>query len=311
MFAGQTGATIVDSLDTLYIMGMTEELAEARSWVEGCLNVDGTSPKKNGKKRGKNGKKNVNQDGSFFELSIRYLGGSYGNFATILDHFSALCHPSRAVWAYSTCVTMLTGCRLALSDVIPNSRLQLSAFTLTLTLTRSRSHPPTRSLTPARPHARTHARAHSLTHSTHSLTHPSTHPLTHSPTHPLTHSLTHSLTQSLSHALTHSLAQSHTRSLAPPLTHSLTRPLTYSLTHSPTHSTRFAYVGLLSAFALTGDGMFRDKATDIGDRLLVAFNTPTGVPFGVVNLRTGKTKTHWAPCIFDLGLVLTTHHVLS
>ena len=112
MFAGQTGATIVDSLDTLYIMGMTEELAEARRWVEGCLNFD------------------VNQEGSVFELSIRYLGG------------------------------------------------------------------------------------------------------------------------------------------------------------------------LLSAFALTGDDLYRDKATDIGDRLLRAFDTPTGVPFGVVNLQTGEAKVHWAPCTY-------------
>lgn len=34
------GATIVDSLDTLYIMGMHEELHRAREWVTKELNFD-------------------------------------------------------------------------------------------------------------------------------------------------------------------------------------------------------------------------------------------------------------------------------
>ena len=33
------GATIVDSLDTLYIMGMTEEFTKAKKWVEANLDM--------------------------------------------------------------------------------------------------------------------------------------------------------------------------------------------------------------------------------------------------------------------------------
>lgn len=47
---------------------------------------------------------------------------------------------------------------------------------------------------------------------------------------------------------------------------------------------------------MTKDILYRDKAKDIGDRLLQAFQTPTGIPYGVINLKTGERKTHWAPC---------------
>ena len=35
------GATIVDALDTLYIMGLENEYAEGRNWVEKSLRFDG------------------------------------------------------------------------------------------------------------------------------------------------------------------------------------------------------------------------------------------------------------------------------
>eukprot|EP01137_Pigoraptor_chileana_P008823 Opistho-2@56188 len=44
--------------------------------------------------------------------------------------------------------------------------------------------------------------------------------------------------------------------------------------------------GLLSAYHLSKDKMFLDKAVDLGERLLPAFNTPSGVPFSDVNLHT-------------------------
>ncbi|KAL5010690.1 hypothetical protein ScPMuIL_012995 [Solemya velum] len=50
--------------------------------------------------------------------------------------------------------------------------------------------------------------------------------------------------------------------------------------------------GLLSAFALTGDVMFKDKALVIAKKLLPAFNTPTGIPHSMVNLKTG-TSRNW------------------
>ncbi|CAG5127028.1 unnamed protein product, partial [Candidula unifasciata] len=50
--------------------------------------------------------------------------------------------------------------------------------------------------------------------------------------------------------------------------------------------------GLLSAYALTGDQMFKIKAKDIADRLLPAFKTETGVPLAVINPKTGSTHNY-------------------
>ncbi|XP_046434864.1 mannosyl-oligosaccharide 1,2-alpha-mannosidase IA isoform X2 [Neodiprion fabricii] len=52
---------------------------------------------------------------------------------------------------------------------------------------------------------------------------------------------------------------------------------------------------LLSCYALTGDVMFRDKAAQLGERLLPAFETETGIPHSLINLRTGVSKNYaWA-----------------
>ena len=45
--------------------------------------------------------------------------------------------------------------------------------------------------------------------------------------------------------------------------------------------------GLLSCFALTGDTMFREKADHIAEKLLPAFDTPTGIPHALVNIGSG------------------------
>lgn len=45
--------------------------------------------------------------------------------------------------------------------------------------------------------------------------------------------------------------------------------------------------GLLSCYALTGDTLFRDKAESIAEKLLPAFQTPTGIPYALVNFKTG------------------------
>lgn len=45
--------------------------------------------------------------------------------------------------------------------------------------------------------------------------------------------------------------------------------------------------GLLSAHHASGDAALLDKAKGLADRLMPAFNTPTGIPWGKVNLRTG------------------------
>ncbi|BFZ09518.1 hypothetical protein BsWGS_12557 [Bradybaena similaris] len=53
--------------------------------------------------------------------------------------------------------------------------------------------------------------------------------------------------------------------------------------------------GLLSAYALTGDQVFKMKAKDIADRLLPAFNTQTGLPLAIINPKTGSSHNYgWA-----------------
>ena len=48
--------------------------------------------------------------------------------------------------------------------------------------------------------------------------------------------------------------------------------------------------GLLSGYQLTGDKRLLKLAEDLGDRLLPVFNSPTGLPYVYVNLRTGQTR---------------------
>ena len=48
--------------------------------------------------------------------------------------------------------------------------------------------------------------------------------------------------------------------------------------------------GLLSSYQLTGDKRLLELADDLGTRLLPAFNSPTGMPYVYVNLKTGATR---------------------
>lgn len=48
--------------------------------------------------------------------------------------------------------------------------------------------------------------------------------------------------------------------------------------------------GLISAYQLDGDERFLDLAEDLGNRLLPAFNSKTGMPYVNVNLKTGEVK---------------------
>ncbi|KAF6730291.1 Mannosyl-oligosaccharide 1,2-alpha-mannosidase IC [Oryzias melastigma] len=57
MFGGLRGASIIDSLDTLYIMGLMDEYNEAQEWVQTSLDL------------------NSNGEASLFEVNIRYVGG--------------------------------------------------------------------------------------------------------------------------------------------------------------------------------------------------------------------------------------------
>ena len=48
--------------------------------------------------------------------------------------------------------------------------------------------------------------------------------------------------------------------------------------------------GLLSGFELTGDSRLLLLAAELGTRLLPVFDSPTGMPYMFVNLKTGKTS---------------------
>src|SRR6266545_1364952 len=48
--------------------------------------------------------------------------------------------------------------------------------------------------------------------------------------------------------------------------------------------------GLLSGYQLAGDKRLLNLAEDLGNRLLPVFNSPTGLPYVYVNLRTGQTR---------------------
>src|SRR6478609_2222457 len=48
--------------------------------------------------------------------------------------------------------------------------------------------------------------------------------------------------------------------------------------------------GLLSSYQLSGDERLLDLADNLGNRLLPVFNSPTGMPYMYVNLKTGKTR---------------------
>lgn len=45
--------------------------------------------------------------------------------------------------------------------------------------------------------------------------------------------------------------------------------------------------GLLSAYYLSGEEIFRRKAIELGEKLLPAFNTPTGIPWALLNIKSG------------------------
>lgn len=48
--------------------------------------------------------------------------------------------------------------------------------------------------------------------------------------------------------------------------------------------------GLLSSYQMTGDKRLLNLADDLGTRLLPVFDSPTGMPYKFVNLKTGKTR---------------------
>jgi mannosidase alpha-like ER degradation enhancer 2 len=68
--------------------------------------------------------------------------------------------------------------------------------------------------------------------------------------------------------------------------------------------------GLLSSYQLTGDERLLKLAQDLGDRMLPAFDTPTGIPYVNINLHTGKgSGTDSNPA--EAGTLLLEYGMLS
>lgn len=68
--------------------------------------------------------------------------------------------------------------------------------------------------------------------------------------------------------------------------------------------------GLVSAYQLDGDERFLALAKDLGDRLMPVFDTPTGIPYRLVNLRTGEIKGNVTnPC--EVGCMMLEYGMLS
>lgn len=54
--------------------------------------------------------------------------------------------------------------------------------------------------------------------------------------------------------------------------------------------------GMLATYHLTGDDIFKEKAVDLGNRLLPCFNSPSKVPFSDVNMMTSRAHApRWGP----------------
>lgn len=73
--------------------------------------------------------------------------------------------------------------------------------------------------------------------------------------------------------------------------------------------------GLLAAYDLSKDRAFLDKAKDLGDKLLPAFNTPTGIPRAQITLATGWTSnpswTGGSAILAELGTLQVEFRYLS
>lgn len=70
------------------------------------------------------------------------------------------------------------------------------------------------------------------------------------------------------------------------------------------------FAGLLSAYELDGDKRFLVLAEDLAKRLMKAFNSPTGMPYRYVNLKTGATSGPISNPA-EIGTYLVEYGILS
>jgi hypothetical protein len=68
--------------------------------------------------------------------------------------------------------------------------------------------------------------------------------------------------------------------------------------------------GLLSMYDLSENEKILDKARDLADRMMPAFDSPTGVPWFYVNLRTGEVRGEKI-CVAEAGTFIIEMGVLS
>jgi len=59
--------------------------------------------------------------------------------------------------------------------------------------------------------------------------------------------------------------------------------------------------GFLTAYALTQDTLYRDRALEIATLLLPAFNTPSGLPYSYVNIKTGQPDSNPNAVLAEFG----------
>jgi len=74
--------------------------------------------------------------------------------------------------------------------------------------------------------------------------------------------------------------------------------------------------GLLAAYDWSRDKVFLDKALELGERLLKSFDgSPTGIPYGMVNLMNGRTQNlNWAAgntLVAEMGTLQIENRYLS
>lgn len=75
--------------------------------------------------------------------------------------------------------------------------------------------------------------------------------------------------------------------------------------------TTIRYVGgFLSLYALTGDSLFKDKAQYVAEKLLPAFNSPTGIPYPDVNFKFGFGSGN-QNCLSEFGTLYLEFAYLS
>ncbi|KAJ3077486.1 Mannosyl-oligosaccharide 1,2-alpha-mannosidase IB, partial [Quaeritorhiza haematococci] len=69
--------------------------------------------------------------------------------------------------------------------------------------------------------------------------------------------------------------------------------------------------GLESAYELEGDWRFIEKAVELADRLLPAFDTPTGIPVNYVNLKSGDITAGFVANLAEAGTLALEFQYLS